>query len=256
MTTLACLLTPREDQGTKDLTSGEEGVLRRPRRAPWLAKLLRHEPIQHEAGSIPPPPAVVSVRSHVYVNFRLGPRAGAMPRACTLRAAGALAAPGDTMTAAPAETDCHTTAASRWLELLALILVAVVAGSCLTRSGFERDRARLECALHGACKRRQCDALRASSEPDDRQLYELTCPARQLDCEPPDYGDYGASEPPGSDCADFHADRARQCLAELEALLEVSETTPLTDDIFCWKSSPVCSEVYSEIDWPDCPLEK
>lgn len=50
------------------------------------------------------------------------------------------------------------------------------------------------------------------------------------------------------------ANQARQCLAELEALLRVSETTPLTNDIFCWQGPPSCDEVYSDIEWPECPL--
>jgi hypothetical protein len=126
----------------------------------------------------------------------------------------------------------------------------------VTRSSFERDRARLQCAINNVCERRQCEILRASSNPLDRRLHQLTCPAKPAPCGPPSYGDWGGDEPPDSECFDFHSEQARQCLAELEALLLVSKTTPLTNDIFCWHSSPACDEVYSQIEWPECPLEE
>jgi hypothetical protein len=140
--------------------------------------------------------------------------------------------------------------------VLAAVLVAGAAASCVTRSGFERDQAKLRCELHDVCKRRQCDDLKASADPNDRKLYGLTCPPSPKSCGHPSYGDWAPDEPPGADCSDFHSDQARQCLAELQALLQVSETTPLTSDSFCWGRPPSCQEVYTEIEWPDCPLEK
>ena len=85
-------------------------------------------------------------------------------------------------------------------------------------------------------------------------MFELTCPYRGT-CAAPDYGGwYDRERRRPAACFEFDSRRARRCLAELETQREASPTLPITDDIWCWQSPPICTEVYRDIPWPKCPL--
>jgi hypothetical protein len=133
--------------------------------------------------------------------------------------------------------------------------LAASCASCLTRSGFERREAVLRCAVHDECRRRTCAALGVSTDANDRELHALTCPVTPRDCDGPNHGDW-YSEPPPSNCYVFHRPAAERCLADLERLLASRQTTTSAREPFCGPGPASCAAVYSEIEWPDCPLEK